>query len=419
MRKIRILWLSNKVHSNRDSGATGTWLDAMADGLLESGQVELANIAIGSVRDMTRSDCGLVQQWLIPIGAKPKRNGLPAGRHVAGILKAVEEYRPDLVHIWGTESFWGLLSARKLIRGPALLEMQGLKTAIAKVYAGGLSFREQLACIGVKEVLRCSPIWQGQKRFQRWGRFEREIIRGHQFVTVQSDWLESQIRAINPRGNVLRNEFALRKEFLEAQPWQPQDEKRIFCSVGYPSPFKGGHVAIRALALLKPVYPGVQLHIAGAIQRPGLRQEGYVAWLNREARRLGVEDHLHWLGLLPAQGIVAEIQHCAAVLLPTFVEGYCLALAEAMLLGAPCVVSFVGGTSYLARDDVSALFFPPGDAAMCAYQVERVLTDKALAQRFSSQARAVAMKRNDPIKVVSQQLDIYREIISKKGVGAA
>ena len=412
MKTMRVLWLSNKTHSDRDSGATGTWLDAMAQGLVESGQVQLANIAPGAVRAVKRCDCGKVEQWLFPGDAKPKHNGLPGRRHVAGVLKAVVEFGPDLVHVWGTENFWGLLTARKMISGPALLEMQGLKTAIAKVYAGGLSFREQLACIGIKEVLRCSPIWQGQKQFQRWGRLEREIIRGHQFVTVQSDWLESQIRAINPRGNVLRNEFALRKEFTEAQPWQPQDEKRIFCSAGYPSPFKGVHVGMRALALLKPMCPGVQLRIAGAFQRPGLRQEGYVVWLNREALRLGVEDRLHWLGPLPAEGVVAEMQKCAAVLLPTFVEGYCLALAEAMLLGVPCVVSFVGGTSYLARDDDSALFFPPGDAEMCAHQVARVLEDRELAQKMSQRSREIAVVRNNTQAIVQNQLAIYRKIVT-------
>lgn len=416
MKKMRIVWLSNKALSECDRGATGTWLDAMARGLVLSEQVQLANIAQGQVSVVSRSDCGDVQQWLVPNGARPKRGGLPGKRHVTGIIQAVEAFSPDLMHVWGTEVFWGLLSARRLLGGPALLEMQGLKSAIALVYSGGLSVREQLACVGIKEVLKFSPMWRGRKQFARWGKFEREIIRGHRFVTVPSDWLESRIRAINPLANVLRNDLALREQFCTAQPWAPQNEPEIFCSAAYPSPFKGIHVAIRALALLKPMYPGVQLRVAGPFQRPGLRQEGYVAWLNREAEWLGVQDRVHWLGPLPAQAVVTEMQRCAAVVLPTFVEGSSVVLAEAMRLGVPCVASFVGGTSSLARDEDSALFFPPGDADMCAFQVGRLLGDRELAQRLSRRSRGIALVRNDGEAIVSRQLSIYRQVLAGNDV---
>ena len=95
-----------------------------------------------------------------------------------------------------------------------------------------------------------------------------------------------------------------------------------------------------------------------------------------------------------------------------------MALAEAMMLGVPSVTSFTGGTSFLAHDEVSALFFPPGDEAMCAYQLERVLTDKGLAERLSTAAREIAMKRNDQYKIVYHYLDLYLQVIGdNKGGG--
>lgn len=171
-------------------------------------------------------------------------------------------------------------------------------------------------------------------------------------------------------------------------------------------------MAIRALSILKNRYPDLQLRIAGAFQRPGLRQEGYVAWLNRESRRLGVEQNLCWLDSIGAQQIAAELQDCAAVVLPTFIEGYCLALAEAMLVGTPAVVSFVGGASLLAQNEESALFFPAGDAAMCAYQIERVLMEQALAERLSRQAREVALVRNNRERIIRRQIEIYEQVVT-------
>lgn len=411
MPSLRILWLSNKMQSERDSTGTGSWLDAMARELTHCGEVQLGNIAHGSVPTTTRQDYGPVQQWIVPSRLKLGRNGLPSREVVAQIVNAVHEFSPDLIHVWGTEGCWGLLTARGLLKPPALLEMQGLKGAIAKVFAGDLSLREQMACVGPKEILRRSTIPQGRKKFAIWGAFEREMILGHRFITTQSDWLEAQVRAINGACRVFHNDFALRTPFHSASPWQPTDSLVVFCSAAYPAPFKGLHIAIRAIGLLARRFPEIQLRIAGVHQRPGIRRDGYIAWVEREVKRRGLMSNVRWLGPLPATEIASELQRCSAVVLPTFIEGYCLALAEAMILGAPAVAGYTGGTSYLAQDGVSALFFPLGDEAMCAYQLERILTNPELATHLSDQSRAIALVRNDRERIVQNQLAIYHEVI--------
>lgn len=408
----RVLWLSNKAQSDQDRGSTGTWLDAMAQALVQSGKVQLANVAMGPVRQITRQDAGAIAQWIVPASAQIRlHDGMPPREIVEGICQAVKEFGPDIVHVWGTETFWGLLVARKLIQRPALLETQGIKSAIARVYHGDLSWREQLACVGVKEVVRANTIPQGRRRFAAWTRYETEIVAGQHFVTVQSPWLEAQVRAMNSDCRVFFNDFALRQPFYAAAPWQPANQTSIFYSASYPSPFKGIHVAVRALSLLKRRFPDIQLRVAGALQRPGLRQEGYMAWVNREAQRLGVANNVHWLGALSADQIVFEMQGCAAVFLPTFIEGYCLALAEAMAVGAPAVVAYVGGAAHLARNEETALYMAPGDVEMAAYQVGRLLTDQALAARLGAQARWVALARNDPDQIIRRQLDIYQAVL--------
>lgn len=410
---MKILWLSNRVLSEQDSGGTGTWLDAMSQGLIRSGEVELGNIAQGSVEKTTRQNHGPIQQWIVPSSAKLGRDGLPSPKTVAAIVKAAEEFSPDLLHAWGTEGFWGLLTARKLLRSPALLEMQGLKGAISRVFDGGLSFREQLACIGLKEILRQTSIFQDRKRFEKWGKIEKEIISGHRFISIHSDWMVSQVKAINSGAKIFRNDPALRASFYERAPWTFSGAPVVLCSAAYPSPFKGLHVAVRAVAILKRRFPSVELRIAGPHQRPGIRREGYIAWINREVHRSGIASNVHWLGAISAMQLVIELQNCSALVLPTFVESYCLALAEAMMVGVPSAVSFTGGTSFLAKDGDTALFFPPGDEAMCAYQLERLLTDRGLAKRLSRRAREVALVRNDRERIVRNQIEIYRQVLTE------
>jgi glycosyltransferase involved in cell wall biosynthesis len=239
------------------------------------------------------------------------------------------------------------------------------------------------------------------------------MISGCRFITVQSKWLEAQVRAMNDTGRIYHNDFALRTAFYAANPWQGTASASILCSAAYPAPFKGLHVAVRAMAILKRHYPDIELRIVGAQQWPGIHRDGYMAWLMREAKRLGVDANLRWLGNQTAGEIIVQLQECAAFVLPSFVEGYSLTLAEAMMLGVPIVASYAGGIPSLAQDEDSALFFSPGDEATCAYQLERLLSDRALAERLSCRAREIALARNDRDRIVRRQIEIYRSVLQE------
>lgn len=413
---MKILWLSNAVLATEDKGLSGTWLDATAQHLIASGQVTLINIVMGNVKEPVQHNDSSIQQWVIP-PSSPGKNGLPSGKSVEIALQIIGKIAPALIHIWGVEAWWGILAARQLLDRsvPVLLEIQGLKGACARVFAGGMTVREQRSCIYLKEMLLGRSIAKDQKEFMNWGHFEQEIISGCRFVSTQSPWVRAWVKAANPNCNVYNTELMLRKAFYDAVPWTSKEENPvIFCSSAYPVPYKGLHDAIRALALLSRRFPKVRLRIAGSIQKSRLRQDGYVRWLNKLCVDLGIKGQVEWLGPLTADQVVREIQNCSVFLMPSHCESYCVALAEAMYLGCPVVTAFNGGTSYLVSDETTGLFYPSGDEVMCAFQLERILTDRELASRLSSNARTKAQERNNPGTIVENQLGIYRNVIAGK-----
>ena len=411
--RIKVLWFCGSPLSDLDAGRTGTWQGAMARGLLNTGAVELGIIASGPARQFTRRDYGQVKQWIIPERSPLGRDGLPPIAVVQAIIAAANEFSPDLIESWGTEGFWSLLTARGLLAYPVLLEIQGLKGQIAKVFYGGLTLPEQFRCIGIKELLKRRTMFADKRDFARWGIRQEEMIRGHRFVALQSSWVASQIRTINPDARLFPVNRALRQPFYDADAWQSPRRPTVFCTVAYTSPFKGLHVAIRALALLRNRIPDAHLRIAGAHQRLGIRQDGYIRWINRMIRQFGLAEAIAWLGPLNAEQIITELKNAAVVVIPSFIETYCVALAEAMIIGTPAVVSYVGGIPSLGKDEDSCLFFPPGDEAMCAYQLERVLTDAELTLRLSRESREIAAARNDRQRIVQRQLEIYRQVLEE------
>jgi len=412
---MRVLWLSNGAFSSTDSGGTGTWLAALGRALAATADVELCNITWGDVRAPSRRDNGPIRQWMVP-HATPGRDGLLPEGIVSDIVAAVEDFSPDIIHVWGTEEPWGLLTARGLLDAPALLEIQGLKEPCALVYYGGLTSRELFACTSPREIARRNGVVSHRRAFEAWVPFEREIIAGHRLITIQSPWTEAWVRLQNTAADCFYTaDRALRAPFYSAAPWCPTDGAAVFCSAAYPAPYKGVHDALRAFAILRARVPRAVLRIAGPFDANAVRNSGYVSWLRRLADTLGIAGSVQWLGPLPAERIVTQLQAASAVLIPSHCESYCMGLAEALYLGVPTVCAQNGGASYLVRGEESGLFHAAGDAVMGAYQLERVLADDVLALRLSANARAAGLIRNDLRTIVGAQIETYRWILEDRG----
>ena len=83
------------------------------------------------------------------------------------------------------------------------------------------------------------------------------------------------------------------------------------------------------------------------------------------------------------------------------------------MVGTPVVARYVGGLSSLGCGKKSVLFYPSEDAAMCAWQIQRLLTDRDLAKRLSRSARAIALDCDDPARIVAPQMRTYRQVIAE------
>lgn len=418
---MKVLWLSNCQLKAIDIASTGTWIQPIAEGLVENNNIEIAVIAHGVVDKIKRVDYKNVKQWIIPSSAKKKKNGFPSKSIVNSIQNIIDEYAPDIIHVWGVESYWGLITARDYNHIPVLLEMQGMKGLCSEYYLADLNMQNILQCFGIKEIIKRSTLYGRKKEFYRWGLYEKKIIQAHKYIDVQSEWISAQVNSIQPNSLQYSVNLPLRKPFYSAPKWIEYEierekkgtENNIFISSSGAVPYKGLHVAIKTLVEIRKKYPKARLRIAGDIQKKGLRQDGYSRWLIDLSKKLEVSENIDWLGSISAEKIIKELLYCGVNIVCSFVESYCLALAEPMYLGVPCVTSFTGGTSWIAKDNTNALFYSAGDAVMCAHQIARIFNDSKLRNKLSNSAREAALKRHNIDRITEKQLLIYKKVIEE------
>ena len=130
--------------------------------------------------------------------------------------------------------------------------------------------------------------------------------------------------------------------------------------------YKGLHVAMHAVALLKRYGYSVTLHQLG----PGDKHR----W-TKEAERLGVNENIIFHGVVEHGSAVMEwLDGLDIYVQPSFQEGLPRSLIEAMSRGLPCLGSSCGGIPELLSHEC---LHAPGDHKKLAEQIQRFFDDDA------------------------------------------
>ena len=318
-------------------------------------------------------------------------------RALADAVRVVEDYQPDLVHVFGSESRYGLLAS--LIGPPVVIWIQGLLDVYRHHFFGSMRPREWLK----QPRLLCTYYRMAVNAAR-----EREIFRRCRYFIGRTRWDAAHQARLQPEGRYYAVQDCLRPDFYNAEAWRLEGTtaQTVYTTTSA-SLFKGTDVLVRAIALLERRLPGIRLRVAGALASG----DPVVRRLNKLVENLGLTDRVRYLGQLDGAQIVQELRQARVFVLPSFIENNPNSLAEAQLVGLPVVAAAAGGVLDMVTDGETGLLFQAGDSTTLAWQIARLLTDDDLAARIASQARRVAQDRHSPARIVDSVLKAYDDII--------
>jgi glycosyltransferase involved in cell wall biosynthesis len=171
-------------------------------------------------------------------------------------------------------------------------------------------------------------------------------------------------------------------------------------AVGRLYPEKGYDELIRAIALLKQRVPAIRCVILG----DGPHQQSLQALIDQ----LGVGAEVRLIGR--REDVPDVIRALDVAVLPSQREGSPLALMEYMAGAAPIVATAVGGVPEMVHDGVHAVLVAQNDTEQLAEGIERLLGDRALAERLGRAAQARQRAEYDLEVLVRRLEDMYFEL---------
>jgi glycosyltransferase involved in cell wall biosynthesis len=109
--------------------------------------------------------------------------------------------------------------------------------------------------------------------------------------------------------------------------------KRFLLFLGRIDPKKGCDLLVQAFATEAAEDTGLQLLMAGP------DPAGWSRGLRSMAERAGIEDRIHWPGLLQGEAKWGALAACEAFILPSHQENFGIAVVEALASGKPVLIS--------------------------------------------------------------------------------
>lgn len=322
---------------------------------------------------------------------------------------AVRHFGPDLIHFHGSERFFGLLKADALVSAPAVVSLQGLLGPYSEYrnFFGALSPWDVARSTRLVELpLGIGLLWQ-YADIRRGARQEARLIAAVEGLLGRTDWDEEYARRLNPRASYHRVGEILRTPFHEAR-WSLAACERhalVYTNAGHPR--RGTENLLAAVAMLREEFPAIRLRLAGAVSE----RSGYGRFLRGRIRALGLQASVEFAGYLDADAMARELVRAHAFVISSYIENSPNSLAEAMMVGMPCIASAVGGVPSMVENGRTGFLYPVEDIPTLAGTIRRVFRDDEGAVRAGAAARHVAELRHDPATVTDQLMAAYSSVL--------
>jgi glycosyltransferase involved in cell wall biosynthesis len=421
---LRVLWFANtpglsakNVRVGVPVGGAG-WIAS-----LQSAVEEMADCQLGFVfySEEVLEPFEYGKTWYYPIqklGHNKKKRLLNRlalrteyDENIPNFLKAIELFKPDIIHVHGTEFPFGLITGR-VSHIPIVISIQGNLTVYDKKYFSGF------AMPGLIRRLRSGYAFfkTDYKLWQKGVLIEQEILRKAEFIFGRTDWDRRISLVLAPGARYFHVDEVIRPQFYSLERKAVQRAVPVFLTTSSPSFYKGFETVLDTARILTANGVAFVWLVAG------LKKDHPLVKLILQSR--GVSDpgalNIRLVGVLSEEELPKQLLEADVYVQVSHIENSPNSLCEAMLAGLPIVATFAGGTSSLVRDGVHGVLVQDGDPYALAGALQEMVQQPERYLPMAAEARRVALSRHDPGVIVRGMLEDYAEIIElhrrKRGV---
>lgn len=398
---MRVLWFpgNGAIYANTDKAyGGGGWTGALAKELIDSNIGLELGMAIPWKYYMED-----IRDGVSYYGIPPIKHGLISyqrklDEQVSVMQKIVNHFRPDIIHVFGSEHTGGMVAT--VTKVPVVLHLQGILN-----YLEGAWLPQGLSWGGF--ILMHPKQWQVKRWLKRSCATEQIILSSCRHYMGRTDMDYRVSRILSPYSSYYYCSEMLRPAIYHAnKTWSFHHRKHnTIISIISPAVYKGADVILKTAQVLKHA-----LNIDFKWDVYGVKDIKDAERLsNIRAKHVNVECH----GVVTPELIVDIVSNADVFVHPSYIENSPNTVCEAQVLGIPVIANYVGGTPSLISHKVNGILISPNDAFLTASYIIDLISNEEFAKQISKTGRETALRRHNPQSIVKDVIDIYSDIIEK------
>jgi glycosyltransferase involved in cell wall biosynthesis len=318
-------------------------------------------------------------------------NMLEPKEELSVFLKVVRSINPDLIHIHGTESQFGLIQL--YIDVPTIVSIQGIISVYTYKYYSGINYIDVLKYTRLSDFILFKSYIQLYKSFQKTALREKNIFKQTKNIIGRTSWDKRVSKVLAPNAIYYHNDEILRDVFYkECWSSRPGDTLHIFTTTG-PYLYKGLETIFYTAQLLD------KLNIKYKWKIAGVSKETKVAQLALRKIKGQITHNIEILGTLGEDELINHLLQTHIYIMASHIENSPNNLCEAQILGIPCIATLAGGTASLMKDNEDGILIQDGDPYAMAGAIIELFNNSDKAKLFGQNARKKALLRHNPVKI--------------------
>lgn len=317
----------------------------------------------------------------------------------------IEKAQPDVIHIHGTEHPFGLI--QKITKIPTVISLQGIISVYELKFFSGISFWDILKYCRTKDFLSPSHYLKSFRSFQKRSAREKIIFSFSKNFIGRTNWDRRIAYVLSPCSNYFHNDEILKEDFYEGE-WKNElgDTLQLFTTTGS-NLYKGVETIIHCANLLD------ENNIRFTWKVAGVNSTDQIVRIAQKITKKSLSPNIQFMGKANDIKLKESILNCNIYVCASHIENSPNSLCEALILGAPCISTDVGGISNLIKNEESGLLIQDGDPYSLAGAIIEMKENYSLAKSFGSNARTQSLIRHNKSIISNDLLNIYSSILEE------
>lgn len=410
---MRVLWFSvtRSLYSDGQQGGNGGgWIASLEKVIREQTDIEL-----GIAFELTNSTFfkkvrGSVTYYPFDVWTSIKRKlekklTLKAEDKyiIPECLKIIEDFKPDLIQVFGTEWCFGLIGKYTSI--PVVIHMQG---CIPPCYNARfpVGFNEYDFIFGKGLSLKSRiQLYKANFAFEKRSQRDIDILHSCRYYLGRTTWDKAIVNLYNPKATYYYCNEVLRDVFYSVNQYWKYGEAsciEIVSTLSLPW-YKGVDVVLKTAKLLKE---------NSSIQfRWRIFGTNNICFYEKKLGISAKDVNVCVMGVVSADQLMTELIHCSFYVHPSYIDNSPNSVCEAQILGVPIIATNVGGVSSLIRHEYNGLLVPANDPFMIAEYIVEYHNDVIRLNQLSKNAIESAQRRHDKKNILKDLLFAYNDIL--------